>query len=149
MPRPWQSAVLELLGKPADDRSIFWVTDTQGNQGKTRLSTHLIRNHGGVELSGKMADMSYAYSQNKAKIVIFDITRAQADHSDHIYSMAEKLKGGRLMVTKYSSRMITFQPPHVIVFSNSTWNRDKWSVDRVKETVLAATPAQPVEHRFM
>lgn len=137
VPRPWQQGVLEKLGEPADDRTIFWVTDAQGGQGKTRLATHLIRNHGAIELSGKMADMTYAYSQKKQGIVIFDISRAAADMTGHIYSMAEKLKCGRLMNTKYQSRMVTFRPPHVIIFSNSSWDREKFSHDRVKETVLA------------
>lgn len=143
-PRPWQQKVLDTLSAEPDDRTIYWVTDAQGGQGKTRLATHLIRNYGGIELSGKMADMTYAYSQGKQRVVIFDISRAAADMTGHIYSMAEKLKCGRLMNTKYQSRMVTFRPPHVIIFSNSTWDREKFSHDRVKETVL-----QPVEHRFM
>lgn len=138
-PRPWQQTVITTMQQQPDDRTIFWVTDAQGGQGKTRLTTHLIRNYGAIELSGKMADMTYAYSQGKQRIVIFDISRAAADMTGHIYSMAEKLKCGRLMNTKYQSRMITFQPPHVIIFSNSSWDRTKFSHDRVKETVLEPT----------
>lgn len=135
-PRPWQKTVIDTLTQPADDRTIYWVTDEQGGQGKTRLATHLIRNYNAIELSGKMADMTYAYSKDKQPIVIFDISRAAADMTGHIYSMAEKLKCGRLMNTKYQSKMFTFKPPHVIIFSNSTWDKTKFSLDRVKETTL-------------
>lgn len=135
-PRPWQQTVIDSMTAVPDDRTIYWVTDAQGGQGKTRLATHLIRNYGAIELSGKMADMTYAYSQGKQRIVIFDISRAAADMTGHIYSMAEKLKCGRLMNTKYQSRMVTFKPPHVIIFSNSSWDRTKFSHDRVKETLL-------------
>lgn len=148
-PRPWQATIINTLSAQPDDRTIFWVTDTQGGQGKTRLATHLILQHGAIELSGKLADMTYAFMNQRSKIVIFDVSRAQADFSDHIYTMAEKLKSGRLMNTKYSSRQFTFPPPHVIVFSNATWDKNKLSLDRVKETTLQATIAQPVEHRFM
>lgn len=148
-PRPWQQTVLDQLTAEPDDRTIFWVTDAQGGQGKTRLATHLIRNHGGIELSGKMADMTYAYSQHKQRIVIFDISRAAADMTGHIYSMAEKLKCGRLMNTKYQSRMVTFRPPHVIIFSNSTWDRTKFSHDRVRETTLQPAADNAVALQFM
>jgi len=136
VPRPWQQSLIDSLQQPADDRTIIWVTDAQGGQGKTRLALHLIRNYGATELSGKMADMVYAYSKHKGAMAIFDITRTAAEMSGHIYSMAEKMKSGRLMNTKYQSRMITFSPPHVIIFSNSTWDRTKFSHDRVKEIVL-------------
>lgn len=136
IPRPWQKTVIDTLTQQPDDRTIYWVTDEQGGQGKTRLATHLIRSHNAIELSGKMADMTYAYSQHKQPIVIFDISRAAADMTNHIYSMAEKLKCGRLMNTKYQSKMVTFTAPHVIIFSNSTWDRTKFSHDRVKETIL-------------
>lgn len=149
-PRPWQADVITTLQQQPDDRTIMWITDTQGGQGKTRLATHLIKQHGGIELSGKLADMTYAFMQQKSsRIVIFDISRAQADFSDHIYTMAEKLKSGRLMNSKYGSKQFTFSPPHVIIFSNASWDRSKLSLDRVRETTLQPTPAQPVGPLFM
>lgn len=149
IPRPWQKTIIDTVTAPADDRTILWVTDEQGGQGKTRLATHLVLSHGGIELSGKLPDMILAYMNCRASIVLFDISRAQADFSNHIYSMAEKLKSGRLMNSKYSSRQFTFRPPHVIIFSNSSWDRTKLSLDRVKETVLQPTPAQPAGPLFM
>jgi len=152
-PRPWQQTVIDNLTQPPDDRHIYWITDTQGNQGKTRLATHLIRNYGGIELSGKMADMTYAYMQTVkpvpgehkgAPIVIFDVSRAMGENTDHLYSMAEKLKSGRIFNTKWQSRQVMFTPPHVIFFSNQTWNKTKLSIDRVKETVLQAPQEQPI-----
>jgi len=157
VPRPWQQAALTVLTQQPNDRDIMWITDVQGGQGKTRLATHLIRSHGAIELSGKMADMIYAYYQDRssegkrAKIVIFDISRAAAEFSNHIYSMAEKLKGGRLFNTKYCSKMFTFPAPHVIIFSNAAPQRDPplLSLDRLKETVLQPTAAQPAGPIFM
>jgi len=136
-PRPWQQQLLESLTQPADDRTVIWVTDTQGGAGKSRLTRHLIRNHGALSLSGKVADMSYAYSMQRAPIVCFDITRAAAEYATCLYSMGEKLKDGVLFITKYQSRQIVFQPPHVVYFSNQTWDRTKFSLDRVKEIVIA------------
>lgn len=148
-PRQWQQHLLDLLAADPDDRHIIWVTDTVGGQGKSRLTMHLIRNHGAIALSGKQADMELAYCNNRAKIAVFDITRAAAEYSSHLYSMAEALKNGFYMVKKYQSRQVTFRPPHVIFFSNSTWDRSKFSRDRVIEIDLDTWEAQQAAQRFM
>ena len=132
VPRQWQSRVLDLVSSPADDRSIVWVYDPAGGNGKSRLGTHLCLAMSGIELSGTLNDMKLAYSQYKSPIVIFDVSRAQADMSNHLYSMAECLKNGRFFSSKYQSRPVFFEPPHVIFFSNSMFESDKWTVDRVQ-----------------
>lgn len=134
-PRYWQQEILSFVTNvDADDRTIFWVTDTRGNTGKSRLARHLVLEHGAVQLEGKIADMAYQY--NKEPIVIFDITRAAAEHCAHLYSFAEKLKNGMLNSTKYESCLKVFSPPHVIFFANFSWDREKWSEDRVIEVDL-------------
>ncbi len=119
-----------LAGEP-DDRTIIWVTDPQGGSGKSRLARHLIMEHGACLLGGRVQDMAYQYDNER--IVIFDVSRAQAEYSDHLYTMAEALKNGTLVSTKYESEMKLFGPPHVIFFCNFSWNRDKWTGDRVRE----------------
>lgn len=134
VPKPWQKKVLDVLATPSNDRQIYWITDPNGGKGKSRLARHLIMEHQAVQLSGRIADMAYMY--DKQPIVIFDITRAAAEHTDHLYTMAENLKNGIVISTKYETCQKIFKPPHVIFFSNSSWNRDKWSHDRVIETNL-------------
>lgn len=134
-PKYWQSLVLAQLSMPADDRTIMWITDTQGGKGKSRLARHLILEHNAVQLEGRIQDMAYQY--NKEPIVIFDITRAASEHTDHLYTMAEKLKNGIVTSTKYESCTKIFKPPHVIFFANMSWNREKWTNDRVQEMDLS------------
>lgn len=129
-PRPWQRAILEQLAEPADDRHIIWVRDSKGGQGKSRLVNHLCRNHEATSLSGQLRDMQFSYS--KEPIVCFDISRAEVEHTDHCYSMAEQLKNGRINSGKYMPEVKWFDPPHVIFFSNSLPKQGKWSEDRVK-----------------
>lgn len=131
VPRPWQTVVLDRLSQPADDRTIFWVTDTRGGHGKSRLARHLVLQHGAIQLSGRLLDMQYLY--NKQKIVVFDVSRAAAEYSDHLYSMAEALKNGMFTSTKYVPQLKVFDPPQVIFFSNQSWDRTKFSLDRVVE----------------
>lgn len=129
-PRPWQQHVLSRLEEEADDRSIIWVRDSKGGAGKSRLAKHLVLNHNAIPLSGQIKDMAYLYSSQP--IVIFDISRAQAEHSNHLYSMAESLKNGYITSTKYVPKLKRFKPPHVVFFSNSLPEEGKWSTDRVK-----------------
>jgi hypothetical protein len=74
-----------------------------------------------------------AYMYESQPIAIFDITRAAAEHSDHIYTMAEKLKNAWHQSTKYEPVMKLFKPPNVIVFANMCPQHDKWTAGRVEQ----------------
>jgi len=130
VPRPWQKKVLDLVTVPANDRTIIWVKDSVGNHGKSRLAVHLQRNHGAVQLKGRVADMAYMY--DKEPIVVIDVPRTYADNMDHLYAFAEELKNGVVISTKYESCRKMFKPPHVIFFCNFAPDSEKWSYDRLK-----------------
>lgn len=129
-PREWQQNVLDVVAGAACDRKIIWVHDSVGGQGKSRLAKHLVRNYGAVLLSGRVADMSYAY--NKEKVVLFDVPRTEAENVKHLLGMAEKLKNGMLFSSKYESRAMVFSPPHVIFFANMMPPEGCWSHDRLQ-----------------
>lgn len=143
LPFPWQKRVLDMVTGPADDRHIIWVTDTAGNKGKSRLAHHLQCNHEAILLSGRIQDMAHTFKHNISPICIFDISRAAADHTDHLYTMAEQLKNGSFNSSKYDSSTVFFPHPHVIFFSNSSWDRSKWTNDRVIEIDLSAPEPVP------
>lgn len=150
-PRPWQATVVAALGGQPDDRTIYWVTDAVGGRGKSRLARHLVANHGGLCFSGRVADMAYILagaleSSSKPRIAIFDVSRAAAENVQHLYTFAEHIKNGLVVSTKYASMQLTFDPLHVIFFSNESWDRSKFSLDRVKEMNLAYPPEQ---HTFV
>nr|QKN88850.1 MAG: replication-associated protein [Cressdnaviricota sp.] len=140
IPRPWQRDLLDQLQRTPDDRKIFWVKDTIGGKGKSRLARNLILEHNALELSGRLSDMMHGYVQAKSKIVIFDISRAAAEHSDHLYSMAEHLKNGKFFTTKYESKMVVFDCPHVVFFANFMPDFSKWSEDRYNIIDLDSPP---------
>lgn len=129
-PKPWQNRVIQHVQAPASDRTIVWVRDSEGGKGKSRLARHLILEHKAILLNGKMDDMAYLYKSEP--IVVFDISRAAQEHCDHLYTMAEKLKDGMLVSTKYQSEMKVFKAPHVIFFANVMPNEGKWSKDRLR-----------------
>lgn len=142
VPRPWQHRVLRMLLTPADDRHVVWVHESTGNVGKSRLCRHLLIEHGATFLEGTLADMAEAYQREP--IVCFDITRAQAEFSDNVYTFSEKLKNGVIFKRKYKSRPYVFTSPQVVIFSNQAPNWEgKWSADRVKIVDLQ----EPVWHQ--
>lgn len=135
IPWPWQASLLELLDADPDDRSILWIYDPDGDNGKSRLARHLVLERGAVILSGRVQDMCYSY--NNERIVVFNVTRSGADFSDHFYTVAEMLKDGILNSPKYESEMKVFNPPHVIFFSNNWPQKLKWTKDRLKAFKLS------------
>lgn len=149
VPRPWQAKILDIIKTEPNDRNIYWVTDSVGNTGKSRLTRHLICEHKAISLSGQVKDMMHAYSNALSPIVIFDISRAAEEYSAHLYTMAESLKNGQFFSTKYNSKMLLFKPPHVIFFSNHMWDRTKFSADRVIHIDLDNFNNQQQALRFM
>jgi len=140
-PRPWQSALLDRLTAPADDRTIFWVCDPAGAAGKTTFSNYLVRNHGATILAGKAADMFYAYDMEP--IIIIDIPRA--DNQEYLnYGAIEKLKDGVFFSGKYNSALkVRDANAHVVVFSNHPPDLSKWTSDRLVQIDLSPLPVPP------
>ena len=78
--------------------------DNHGNTGKSRFARYLVAcNEAVIFTSGKMASMEL--------IVIFDLSRTQADKIDHVYSCIENLKNGIMFSPKYDSGTKIFKPP--------------------------------------
>lgn len=138
VPRPWQQYILDICATEPDDRTVYWITDTLGNKGKSRLCYNLVVEHNALCLSGQKQNMAYLFKHTLPRIVVFDIDRAAAEYSNHLYSMAETLKNGFICSTKYECEAFAFKPPHVFIFANKTWNRELFSHDRVKEIDLNA-----------
>jgi len=147
VPNDWQQSIIDRIKIPADDRHVIWVTDSVGGKGKSRLARHLIAQYDACLLSGKELDMKYAWKNHLGKIAIFDITRAAAEFTDHLYTMGENLKNGNYCSAKYESCMVPFEAPHVIYFANFGWDRSKFSLDRVIDIDLdkwVSIPPLPV-----
>lgn len=142
--RPWQECLVEILRKPAHDRHIYWIEDAVGGEGKSRLSTYLCRTMNAIELDGRMTDCAFAYASQP--IVIFDLARpVDVLQLKDLYTMAEKLKNGQVVSSKYQSKLKVFKVPHVVFFSNHAPPMGVWSADRVQHIVL--TPSPPFQPR--
>ncbi len=103
-PRPWQQELLTITTGLPDARKFYWYYDHRGNTGKSYFTDYLVGHHNAaVFTSGKMADIALAYKQEP--IVVFDLTRTQADKMDHVYALIEGFKNGRLFSPKYDSQV--------------------------------------------
>lgn len=141
--RPWQQAIMDVVNEEACPRKIHWIWETTGNVGKSWMANYLGAMHGATILtSGKKVDMAYIYAQKPTKIVLFDLARTneatddRKHYLDGVYSLAEDLKNGRVVSTKYESKTVFFRPPHVIFFANFEPDYTKWSQDRYFVTRL-------------
>lgn len=128
---PWQKeAERIMLGEP-DDRTVFWIWDSQGNMGKTAFCKYMIVKHGASVIgNGKSADISYALKDDP-KIVLLNLTRTVEGTVN--YAAIESIKDGLIFSGKYESRMKVFNPPHVFVFANfapviENMSEDRWEI---------------------
>lgn len=133
--RPWQQQVLDYIDQEPDDRHIIWIWEEIGNVGKSSLSKYLAVKKNALVCEGKSADIFngvYNYFETNGRfpnIIIIDMPRCNAGYMN--YGALEKLKNGLLFNSKYESKMMIFNPPHVIVFCNVEPEEGKYSDDRL------------------
>jgi hypothetical protein len=122
----WQSELVCLLDGPADPRKIHWYVDIVGNSGKSYFATHYTGKSTYYITGGKAADIFYGYQYEE--VVIFDLARMKQDYVQ--YDVMENFKNGQFYSTKYECKVVKFNVPHVVVFSNFQPAREMLSADR-------------------
>lgn len=152
--RPWQQQCMDFYKDHQDkvegyNRSIYWIYDERGNNGKTYLATHLVDQEKAFYTNGgKSSDVVFAY--NSQPIVIFDFVREKSDYVQ--YGTIEQLKNGILYSSKYQGTMKRFNSPFVIVFANFPPDSKKMSKDRLKVYTIednTLMPYAPEENPFL
>lgn len=142
----WQKSILEMVKKEPDDRSIIWIADPPGKNGKTTFCKYMAVKHGAVIMNnGASRDIAYAIGDNP-KIVMFNYPRTVEGKLN--YSILESIKDGMMFSSKYESKMKIFNAPHVVVMANfmpdfKTMTSDRWLVYTIKDKSLVAVPATP------
>lgn len=132
----WQQQLLNDLAEEPDDRTIIWIVDYIGNNGKTAMAKHLCLTYPNETLymSGKASDIKYGVFQfvkkHELKVCLFDFPRTLENFVS--YDAIESIKNGIFYNTKYESEMCMFNPPHVVIFSNWYPDVTKLSSDRWK-----------------
>lgn len=142
VPRDWQREVLEIVNTEADDRTIHWFWEEEGNVGKTTLCKHLVRENDALYVLGKSADMKYAVTQYVEKngegpsTVLFDFPRTMEGFVS--WEGMESIKNGLFFSGKYEAKTVVMDSPHVICFANflpemSKLSADRWKIKKIGE----------------
>jgi len=124
----WQREIEQIILQEPDDRTIYWYWEEIGNVGKTTFSKYLSVKHGAVPIEGKKNDILYCAAMFDAPIYIFDFERSMEDFIS--YGALEKVKNGYYMCSKYESKPIVRNSPHILCFANFEPDTTKLSADR-------------------
>jgi len=132
----WQQEIIDLIQEDPDKRKVYWYVDTLGAKGKSFLARYIYLKFNALLVGGKKADIFYQVQkrleneddQKPFNAVILDIPRHQQDFVN--YGVLEDLKNGLVVSSKYEGGTFVFRTPHVIVFSNSEPDYNKFSLDR-------------------
>jgi len=126
------------LSEP-DDRTLWWIIDMGGKSGKSKYVKHICYHlpDDACKLAfGSSAQLrSACISAGPRQIYLIDLPRTLG-RDDNIYdiiSTAEDLKNGFIVTSMYGIyKSLMFNPPHVVIFSNTVPPKDSMSPDRWK-----------------
>lgn len=148
--REWQRELKTLLDEPPNDRTVYWIYGTEGNEGKSWFGRHYrsppgtkgVARDGYYVTGGKFGDIQYGYQFQR--VVFFDWARKKS-MEEIPWSVIENFKNGIFFSSKYESSVRRFRPPHVVVLSNylpdrDSLSRDRWKVFEIKEDKLWLRP---------
>lgn len=130
----WQRKVEDIILEKPDDRTIYWIWDPVGGNGKSQLVKRLVIEYDCLLITGgKKSDiinMVYNYVIVKyLNVVLLNSPRC----IDRIsYSSLEDIKDGIIVNTKYETGSKIINSPHVMVFSNHMPEVEKMTKDRWK-----------------
>jgi len=130
--RLWQHALNERVNGEANDRSIVFVVDEEGNRGKSWLTRYWMTHLDGAQFLsvGKRDDLAYSVCV-ESTVFVFDIPRGHMQYLQ--YGLLEQLKNRLVYSPKYTSvTKILKVTPHVIVFCNEHPDMAALSADRYK-----------------
>lgn len=129
--RIWQAELEQELLEDADDRSVMFYVDEEGNKGKSWFIRYMVSKYPDtvkVMAPGKLADMAQEVDPNK-HIYLFNVARGQMEYMQ--YAILEALKDRMVKNTKYRGGDRFFRKKvHVVVMCNEEPDRSKMSFDR-------------------
>lgn len=131
---PWQRSIARAVSYEPDDRSIYWIVGSAGNQGKSKFAKYLAYHHKvPFGAYGKANDLLNLVSKKQgAQAYVFDLTRCKPEDFSmaDLYSTIESIKNGMFVNLKYSTEEVLMMPPHVLIMSNQLPDVSKLSGDR-------------------
>lgn len=120
-----------------NDRQINWYWSEDGCKGKTALVKYICMKYNAILVAGSPKDAKYVVANHLDKnqlnadnlIIIWNFARSSNINDGH-YQCMESLKDGIFVSTKYESKPIIMNSPHIIVFANEEPDTQALSEDR-------------------
>lgn len=146
---PWQNSIIsELIDeatniiKDADDRTIIWIQDSKGGNGKSKLVKWCCCNYDDIVkisfgTSSQLRSAIVSAGQRKAYFIDVPRTLGSDDSMASLMSSLEDLKNGFVTTSFYGQhKQLLLDPPHIVVFSNGICPSRMMSKDRWKEYLI-------------
>ena len=136
---PWQQRMMNLI-QESTLREVIWVKGARGNEGKTWFQKYvqsLLGRERVIQLDlknsiGNIMQILRKQSLSTLDTFLFNDARSGLNET-RCYDVLENIKDGRSIASKYSSEIIQFKTPNVvIVFSNADPDMTQLSKDRWK-----------------
>lgn len=134
--RPWQASLLTLI-QEYQQRKVYVVYDPTGNSGKSTFARWCAcYNHARrIPFANDYKDLlRMVMDMPVAKAYIFDMPRAiNKEKLYQFYAAVEEIKSGYAFDDRYHFKERYFDPPNVVIFTNSLpeqslLSRDRWTV---------------------
>lgn len=134
--RGYQKFIIDIINVKPDNRAIYWFYDKHGNVGKSQFSKYLVSNYDAVLIGGNEKDLLFTAATFKSYIYIIDLPRSKENHVS--YNGIEALKNGCFHSSKFESKMIVRNSPHIFIFCNSlpeikNLSLDRWHIYKIKK----------------
>lgn len=132
----WQLDIIKIIKEEPDDRTIYWYWEPKGCAGKTTFCKYLSIKYEAIPIEGKKNDILYCAAEYESNIYLMDIERSMEDYIS--YGAIEKIKNGYFMCSKYESKPIIRNCPHIFIFANfmpdtSKLSRDRWCIKDISK----------------
>ena len=156
---PWQQQMMNLI-QESTLREVIWVKGARGNEGKTWFQKYvqsLLGRERVVQLDlknsiGNIMQILRKLPLSTLDIFMFNDARSGLSET-RCYDVLENLKDGCSIASKYSSEIIQFKTPNVvIVFSNADpdmtqLSKDRWKVFYINKDGLSSQEKRLWESR--
>lgn len=160
-PLNWQATIMNMMKAPADDRTIIWIADMVGNNGKSKLMKWMkcksTIDCTRVPMGSATQIKTSVIEKGPHDVYMVDLPRTvgKEERIQEIYSALEEVKNGWVESAMYGKAAeLIMEPPHVIIFSNafptlSCMSLDRWKVYEVitvdGEAILARRGREHIE----
>lgn len=135
--KPFQQDLKKITETKPDDRSVYWIHDTKGHQGKNSFLKWAVKLHGKKYMDVKVMSLGdimmgigqEVYDGWEGDTILINLTRTLEDRVT-LYQLIEEIKDQIIRWGKFNGGKVVLKLCHVLVFSNELPRFDMLSEDR-------------------